>query len=153
MWLDPGRQRLSGAGHTHPNAGVVVDGRPTDRTEEAETILGAYSSGVVPLSQLDVRRLECLVAVGLAELDARQNDGPTVSDVLEFMHRWEYVTAHGYVFSRRREERHVTIDGIECDVRRVPIEEVARLRAEFHAFGANAVQYDDANLRLYASWG
>jgi hypothetical protein len=86
-------------------------------------------------------------------MDARQNESPTAIEMLRFVRRWPGMSAHGYVFSRRRDERHVTLDGVECDLREVPVEAVAKVRAAFKTFCSGANECTDANMKLFASWG
>jgi hypothetical protein len=111
-----------------------------------------YSGGIKPFAGLAVDALAALFAERFVDPACRQNEGPAAGDVLRFIQRWPCVTARGYAVSRRREDYRVSLDGLECDLRRVPAAEREKLRAEFALFCRGADEYSDDAERLFAWW-
>jgi hypothetical protein len=75
-----------------------------------------------------------------------------VLEFLRFLQRWPAATAHGYAVSRRREDYRVSIEGLACDLSRLPEAERERARWEFRVFCQSADDLHDDEERLFSWW-
>ena len=69
--------------------------------------------GVNHFENLSSDTLQTLVDKGYADLDDKQNDAPTLGEFLSFMKQYPEFTAHGYVVSNDRNDRRISIEGLE----------------------------------------
>src|SRR4051812_33608131 len=132
-----GAQAMDSFGSTHasPNADRMALNRNHARRDEIlSTTELRYSAGIKPFTDLSVHKLRQLLDEGFIHLDCRQNCSPSTQEFLRFMERWPAVRARGYAVSRRREDYRVTLDGIECDLRDIPFNDIDKFQSEFEFF-------------------
>lgn len=81
-----------------------------------------FFGGCARFSGMTYKTLQELVDKGYADLEDSQNDNTTLGEYLEFMKEHPRFKAHGYVVSNDRDDRRVTIEGLEAG--QVTIKEV-----------------------------
>ena len=81
-----------------------------------------FFGGCASFSGMTYNTLQKLVDKGYADLEDSQNDSTTLGEYLEFMKVHPRFKAHGYVVSNDRDDRRVTVEGLEAG--QVTIKEV-----------------------------
>lgn len=100
-----------------------------DVTERDTLIFGqpinwkSNSGGIARFSGIHLPTLKKLIDLGYADPQETQNDSPTIQEFLEFMSVYPNVTVHGYVVSPYREDCRVSVEGIECPLGIMNIED------------------------------
>ena len=74
----------------------------------------SFSGGCASFSGMTYKTLQELVDKGYADPEDSQNDSTTLGEYLEFMKKHPRFKAHGYVVSNDRNDRRVTIEGLEA---------------------------------------
>lgn len=93
-----------------------------DVTERDTLIFGqpinweSNSGGIASFSGIHLPTLKKLIDLGFADPEEAQNDSPTIGAFLEFMSVYPNVTVLGYVVSPNREDCRVSVEGIECSL-------------------------------------
>ncbi len=102
---------------------------------------------------LDAERLETLVREGLADVNDKHNDAPTLDEFLTLLKREPRLRAHGYSVSSARDDCRVSIEGIHVMAGNFGVRERARIREVFATFARSA---DELRLpecgNFYAWW-
>ena len=93
-----------------------------ERSELAGVNDKNFFGGCASFSGMTYNTLQTLVDKGYADPEDSQNDSPTLGEYLEFMKEHPRFKAHGYVVSNNREDRRITIEGLEAG--QVTIKEV-----------------------------
>lgn len=73
-----------------------------------------FFGGCARFSGMTYETLQKLVDKGYADLEDSQNDNTTLGEYLEFMKEHPRFKAHGYVVSNDRNDRRITIEGLEA---------------------------------------
>ena len=73
----------------------------------------AYRGGWRRFENLSLDTLKQLVDQNYIDLDERQNNSPSVREIMEFMEKYPDYTAHGYVISAKRPDYRVSLEGVE----------------------------------------
>lgn len=96
-----------------------------------------FFGGCASFSGMTYNTLQKLVDKGYADLEDNQNGSTTLGKYLDFMKEHPRFKAHGYIVSNDREDRRVTVEGLEAG--QVTIKEVVaftnldRMADEFEA--------------------
>lgn len=96
-----------------------------------------FFGGCASFSGMNYKTLQELVDKGYADPEDNTNGSTTLGEYLEFMKEHPRFKAHGYVISNDREDRRITIEGLEA--KRVTIKEMVaftdldRMADEFEA--------------------
>ena len=98
---------------------------PEEEAERDQILFGeydtdAYGGGIRRFCGLTPEGMETLISKGYADPDERQNDCPSISEVLEFCKRHPGFTMHGYAVSRERRDCRVSVEGVEANGGDVP---------------------------------
>lgn len=75
----------------------------------------AYLGGVRHFKNLSLDKLEKLIGNKFIDLCNRQNNAPSVREVYEFMKKYPGYTTHGYAVWVKREDYHVSLEGVFKD--------------------------------------
>lgn len=81
-----------------------------------------FFGGCAGFSGMTYNTLQKLVDKGYADLEDNTNGSTTLGEYLEFMKEHSRFKAHGYIVANDRDDRRVTIEGLEAG--RVTIKEV-----------------------------
>ena len=75
-----------------------------------------YEGGICRFYRMPLDTLNSLVENGLADLDDRQNESPSIREYLGLLrkHPSEPAALHGYLVSPDRDDCRITIEGLEC---------------------------------------
>lgn len=102
------------------NAARYGKGRLNPNIEQRDEILfgnydpSAYSGGIRRFRGLDSAKLETLITEGFVYVGERQNDGPSIDELLDFNEDWnDMYTFQGYATNSSREDYRITIDSIQ----------------------------------------
>lgn len=76
---------------------------------------GKWMGGTRHFRLMPIDDVNKLVDLKYLELEERQNESPTTETFIKFMTKWKKydVTAHGYAVSKKRDDKRVTIEGLE----------------------------------------
>lgn len=95
--------------------------------------------GCASFSDMTYKTLKTLVDKGYADPEDNQNGSTTIGEYLEFMKEHPRFKAHGYVVSNDRNDRRITVEGLEAD--NVTIKEMVEFtELERHADEVEATQ-------------
>ena len=81
-----------------------------------------FFGGCSRFEGMNAKTLQLLVDKGYADLEDNTNGSTTLGEYLEFMKEHPRFKAHGYIISNDREDRRITIEGLEA--KRVTIKEM-----------------------------
>lgn len=81
-----------------------------------------FFGGCASFSGMTYNTLQKLVDKGYADLEDNTNGSTTLGEYLEFMKAHPRFKAHGYIVSNDREDRRITVEGLEAG--KVTIKEV-----------------------------
>lgn len=81
-----------------------------------------FFGGCASFSGMTYNTLQKLVDKGYADLEDNTNGSTTLGEYLDFMKEHPRFKAHGYIVSNDREDRRVTVEGLEAG--KVTIKEV-----------------------------
>lgn len=81
-----------------------------------------FFGGCASFSGMTYNTLQKLVDKGYADLEDNTNGSTTLGEYLDFMKEHPRFKAHGYIVSNDREDRRVTVEGLEAG--QVTIKEV-----------------------------
>lgn len=81
-----------------------------------------FFGGCARFVGMTYKTLQALVDKGYADPEDNTNGSTTLGEYLEFMKEHPRFKAHGYVISNDREDRRITIEGLEA--KRVTIKEM-----------------------------
>lgn len=112
-----------------------------------------YRGSVEAFCEIDWRTLRALIDEGFVDGSRRHHDSPTTREFASFIERWPQVSAHGFIDQPERDDARIVIEGLECDLDRVPTIARDSLREEFSWFCGDAGEYFDEADYLYAWWG
>ena len=131
--------------------------RPNPDRARRDEILGfgdLPSRGTIEaFCELDARSLRALIDERFIDPARRHHDSPTAFDFAAFLERWPHARAHGFIDQPERAEARIVVEGIECDLDRVPSMLRDSVREEFSWFCGDAAEYFDEADYLYAWWG
>ena len=131
--------------------------RPNPDRRRRDELLGFEDfparGGVEAFCELDARSLRALLDEGFIDPAKRHHDSPTAFDFAGFLERWPQTCAHGFIDEPESPEARVVIEGLECDLDRVPSLFRDALREEFSWFCGDAAEFFDEADYLYAWWG
>jgi hypothetical protein len=131
--------------------------RPNPNRARRDELLGfselPVRGSVEAFCEIDARTLRGLVDEGFLDPERRHHDSPTAREFVSFIERWPQCSAHGFVDRPECDDGRVVIEGIECDLDRVPSIAREALREEFAWFCGDAAEYFDEADYLYAWWG
>lgn len=114
---------------------------------------GERQGDIEAFSEISAESLRKLIEEGFVDPERRHHDSPKAIEFLQFIDRWPQVTIHGFVDQTQRDDARVVIEGVECDLEKVPLVLRDALREAFvWAFG-DAAEYLDESDYLYAWWG
>jgi hypothetical protein len=102
------------------------------------------SGGILRFGGLKVQTLETLLAERFIHPEARQNDAPRTIDFLHVMKQHPEVEASGYAVVRTRADYRVHIDGVSCDLSKVPAERQEALKALVQQLAESATNHDES---------
>jgi len=84
---------------------------------ERDSILGIEPQytfgGITRFAELDIGRLDALLAAGHADPLERHNEAPSIAEFREFLVAHPRFKAHGYVVDPRRDDYRLSIEGVE----------------------------------------
>ena len=96
-----------------------------------------FSGGCARFSGMTYKTLKKLVEKGYADPEDNTNDSTTLGEYLEFMEEHPRFKAHGYIISNDREDRRITIEGLEAKnitiMEMVAFTDLDRMADEFEA--------------------
>ena len=95
--------------------GLNLDVATRDKIIFGEYEEKKYIGGLRHFENLTLENLQKLVKENFACTEDKQNDCPTIGEVMEFMTKYPNYTAHGYVVSIKREAYRVSIEGVSKD--------------------------------------
>lgn len=81
-----------------------------------------FFGGCSRFEGMNAKTLQLLVDKGYADPEDNQNGSTTLGEYLEFMKEHPRFKAHGYIISNDREDRRITVEGLEA--RNVTIKEI-----------------------------
>lgn len=96
-----------------------------------------FFGGCASFNGINAKTLQMLVDKGYADLEDNTNGSTTLGEYLDFMKKHKRFKAHGYIVSNDRDDRRITIEGLEAN--RVTITEMVdftdldRMADEFRA--------------------
>lgn len=104
-----------------------------------------FFGGCATFEGIDYKTLKLLVDKGYADPEDNTNGSTTLGEYLDFLKRNPSFTAHGYIISNDREDRRITVEGLEAEnATQLEVEnfiELDRMADEF-----------EANTRYCRSW-
>lgn len=106
-----------------------------------EIIFGKYNGSVAKFENLSLDRLRKLFELNFINPNDKQNDCPTVGEILQFMEKYPEYTANGYVVPLERSDYRVTLTGV-C--KESPVENADELK-DFLALFEKADDFVVAN--------
>lgn len=126
--------------------------KPNPDQKRRDELLGfdplkARESGEV-FTELNAAPLRRLLDEGFIDPQQRHHDSPTARGFASFLDQWPQCSVHGFVDGER-----TVVEGIECDLDRVPTISREALREEFAWFAGDAAEYFDEADYLFAWWG
>lgn len=104
-----------------------------------------FFGGCASFSGMTYKTLKTLVDKGYADLEDNQNGSTTLGEYLEFMNRHPRFKAHGYIVSNDRDDRRITVEGLEAG--KVTIKEMV----EFTELDRHADEFE-ATQNYCRSW-
>lgn len=104
-----------------------------------------FFGGCASFSGMTYKTLKTLVDKGYADLEDNQNGSTTLGEYLEFMKEHPRFKAHGYVISNDRDDRRITVEGLEAG--KVTIKEMV----EFTELDRHADEFE-ATQNYCRSW-
>ena len=64
---------------------------------------------------LSAKDLKKCIAKGWADAEDRQNNSPSIGEILEFLEANPSFEAHGYVVTPRRDDSRISLEGVETE--------------------------------------
>jgi len=98
--------------------------------------------GIRHFTDLDAKTLQELVDMNFADPEDKQNDSPTLGEILEFLKKYPAYTAHGYSVSAERPDYRVSIEGVE---KGIPSESVQEFQ-DYMALFRNADEFSNTTM-------
>lgn len=75
---------------------------------------GNFAGGCARFGGMTYKTLKKLVDKGYADISDNTNDSTALGEYLEFMEEHPRFKAHGYIVSNDRDDRRITIEGLEA---------------------------------------
>lgn len=122
------------------------------RRAELLRIEDEESGGIVRYDDLELDRLIALLEEGFIHPESRQNDAPSTIEMLGIMQEFPEVRASGYAVVPSRPDYRVQIDGLSAELKGLPAERAADLRALFEQLGETATNTEIENDVVSAWW-
>ena len=102
---------------------------------------------------LDVTALQTLVHEKFACPDDTQNSAPCIKEFLEFMKKYPFMKAHGYIITPDRDDYRVSIEGVEGSYKEIPTsktpEDVLKFNEDFTAMFRHADEFEIGKGHFY----
>jgi hypothetical protein len=95
-------------------------------------------------AELELATLETLLAERFIHPEARQNDAPRTIDFLRMMKQHPEIEATGYAVVRTRPDYRIHLDGISCDLSKVPAERRDAVKRLFDQLAESATNQDES---------
>jgi hypothetical protein len=105
-----------------------------------------YPGGVRRFERLSITKLKELNDLGFLDMDERQNGGPTIKKIFDFMNQYPQVCCGGYTVSPFRSDYRISIDELICE-RDIDTKLISEFASEF--FNADEFSSDESFLRAW----
>ena len=109
-----------------------------------------YAGGIRNFHDMSYDTLKTLVDENFVNIDDRQNDAPSIKELMEYAEAHPYMTFNGYAVELARADYRISIDAIRQDFNRDKSATAAIKEFSDHFHAADDFQIDDNE--GYAWW-